>query len=82
MKYHVDKKDYKGFVTRPASWDLIVEKFNNLSLPFADEAVREEIIHVIDRLEDYPVSKLMELLEKVHSPQEKENKTQKEIVHH
>lgn len=80
MKYHVDKKDYKGFVTRPASWDLIVEKFNNLSLPFADEAVREEIIHVIDRLEDYPISDLMELLEKVHFS--KENKIQKEIVHH
>jgi 2-methylcitrate dehydratase len=63
--FQIDKKDYKGFLTRPASWEMIVEKFNNLSYPFADEILRNEIINMVEDLEKYRVSDLMALLEKV-----------------
>lgn len=60
----IEKKDYRGFLTRPASWELIVEKFDNLASPFADELLREEIITMIEDLENYQISDLMSLLEK------------------
>ena len=65
--FQIDKKDYKGFLTRPASWEMIVEKFNKLSYPFADEILRNEIINVVEDLEKYKVSDLMTLLEKVQA---------------
>lgn len=61
----IEKKDYQGFLTRPASWEMIVEKFNNLAAPFADEFLREEIITMVEELENYQISDLMALLEKV-----------------
>jgi 2-methylcitrate dehydratase len=61
----IEKKDYQGFLTRPASWELIVEKFNNLAAPFADEFLREKIITMVEELENYHISELMALLEKV-----------------
>ena len=45
---------------------MIVEKFNNLSAPFADEMLREKIISVVADFENYRVKDLMDLLEKVH----------------
>jgi 2-methylcitrate dehydratase len=65
--FQIDKKDYKGFVTRPASWEMIVEKFNQLSTPFANELLRNEIISMVEELEKYKISDLMALLEKVHA---------------
>ncbi|HEU5364536.1 MAG TPA: MmgE/PrpD family protein [Hanamia sp.] len=65
--FHIDKKDYKGFLTRPASWEMIVEKFTNLSAPFADELLQKKIINIVSDLENYQVNDLMTLLEKVHS---------------
>lgn len=65
IRFHIDKKDYKGFVTRPASWDMIVEKFNNLSTSFANESLRNEIISMVKNIEKYRISELMGLLEKV-----------------
>lgn len=64
-KFKIDKKDYKGFLTRPASWEMIVEKFNNLSASFADLVLREKIISMVHDFEKYKVSDLMALLENV-----------------
>ena len=61
------KKDYEGFLTRPASWEFIIEKFNHLSASFADESLREEIVSLVKDLENHKISELMELLEKVNS---------------
>ena len=72
-KYHIDKKDYKGFISRPASWEMIVEKFNNLSSPFADEPTRNKIIAIVNDLEKFQIKDLMEILEKVQVPRENKN---------
>jgi 2-methylcitrate dehydratase len=61
----VDKKDYSGFLSRPASWEMIVEKFNNLVMPYADELLREQIIKLVSNFENHKVKDLMVLLEKV-----------------
>jgi 2-methylcitrate dehydratase len=75
----IEKNDYKGFLTRPASWEMIVEKFNNLSAPFADEMLREKIISVVADFENYRVKDLMDLLEKVHAQSTTKNL---EFSHH
>jgi 2-methylcitrate dehydratase len=69
----IEKKDYKGFLSRPASWEMIVEKFNNLSAPFADEILCGKIISVVNDFENYQVKDLMDLLEKVHSQSSTKN---------
>jgi 2-methylcitrate dehydratase len=69
----IEKKDYQGFLTRPASWEMIVEKFNNLAATSADESLREEIIAIVEDLENYQISNLMSLLEKVGATTSTEN---------
>lgn len=69
----IEKKDYMGFVTRPASWEMIVQKFNNLAAPFADSFLREQIVSMVGSIEKYKVSDLMALLEKVNVTESKEN---------
>lgn len=59
----VDKRDYEGFYTRPASWETIINKFHLLALPYADESVREKIIEMVKDLEHYQIKDLMLLLE-------------------
>ena len=72
-EFHIDKKDYKGFISRPASWELIVEKFNHLSSAFADASLRGKIISTVKNLENYRIKFLMELLEKVQVPAQNKN---------
>ncbi len=69
----IEKKDYMGFITRPASWEMIVQKFNNLAVPFADSFLREEIVSMVEAIEKYKVSDLMALLEKVNVTESKGN---------
>jgi 2-methylcitrate dehydratase len=69
----IEKKDYMGFVTRPASWEMIVQKFNNLAAPFADSFLREEIVSMVEAIEKYKVSDLMGLLEKANATESKGN---------
>lgn len=63
--YSVEKTDYEGFFTRKASWETIIAKFNNLSKPYADPETRQQIILMVQNLEDYKVSELMEVLKNV-----------------
>lgn len=67
-EFHIDKKDYQGFISRPSSWELIVEKFNHLSSPYANATLRGKIISTVKDLENYKIKSLMDLLEKVQVP--------------
>ena len=63
-KLQIEKKDYEGFGTRPASWNLITEKFYNLTSPCIDKLLSSDIIDMIRNIEHHQVTELMELLEK------------------
>lgn len=58
----VEKTDYEGFHSRPASWEFITEKFHNLTAAFVDEELRNEIIESIKNIENMQVKDLMALL--------------------
>lgn len=65
----VDKTDYEGFTSRPASWEFIISKFNNLTKAFISEELQDEIISTVKNLEKHSIKELMQLLEKAGQPQ-------------
>lgn len=65
----IEKTDYEGFTSRPASWEFIIEKFKNLTTGFVDENLQQEIIQVVKNLENFGIKELMELLEKAGKPE-------------
>lgn len=60
---HIEKKDYEGFYTHPASWETIIDKFNALSEPYTDLSIRESIIDIVQDIENYKIGELMHLME-------------------
>ncbi|HET8886701.1 MAG TPA: MmgE/PrpD family protein [Salinimicrobium sp.] len=65
----IEKTDYEGFLSRPASWEFIIEKFKNLTAGFIDENLQKEIIYVVKDLENFSIKELMQLLEKAGKPE-------------
>src|SRR5205814_2212096 len=60
--HRIEKRDYVDFVTRPATWDGAVTKFEVLSAPHADPALRRAICEAVSTLDAIPVSALTSLL--------------------
>src|SRR6056297_1176871 len=63
--YKIEKKDYEGFHTRPMNWEIIIQKFEKLAVPFTTANLREEIINTVQNFEEHNVNELTELLAKV-----------------
>ena len=59
---HREQSDFEGSPTRPMSWDRVVEKFHWLAEPFAEPALRGEIIDAVQRLDEISVNELADLL--------------------
>ncbi len=57
---------YEGGLTNPMSWERTVEKFHWLSEPFAGRDLRRRLIEAVLRLDERPISDLMDLLSQVH----------------
>lgn len=57
-----EQDDYEGSLTRPMSWERVVDKFNWLAEPFCDQTLREDIVTAVDRLDEVPVAELAGLL--------------------
>jgi 2-methylcitrate dehydratase len=57
-----EESDFEGSPTRPMSWDRVVQKFHWLGEPFADAALRAEIIDAVDRLDEISLAELAGLL--------------------
>lgn len=57
-----EKRDYEGFYTRPMRWETVVEKFDRLSAPHGDAALRRDIVAAVANLETMPVAALTQLL--------------------
>jgi 2-methylcitrate dehydratase len=64
--HEIEKRDYHGFTTRPMGWDEVAGKFRRLCAGIAGERLQEEIIEVVASLEAHPVSRLTEILARVH----------------
>jgi len=61
------KHGYEGSLANPMSWERVVEKFHWLSEPYADAALRGQIIEAVRTLEDRPIAGLVSLLASVKS---------------
>lgn len=61
----IEKHDYEGFHTRPVTWARAVEKFEGLTARSIEPATRDAIVVAVDRLEELPLSALLEPLSRV-----------------
>ena len=61
-KVHVG---FEGGLENPFTWERTVEKFHWLSEPYADEALRGQIIDLVSTLDEHRIAELMQLLAKV-----------------
>lgn len=60
--FRIEKKDYEGFFSRPASWETVTEKFKNLSKGYASEKAQNQIVEIVKNLENHKISELTEVL--------------------
>jgi 2-methylcitrate dehydratase len=58
----VEKSDYEGFLTRPASFAMVLDKFDRLASPHVDQQRRQRITEAVDQLEQLQVGEFMGLL--------------------
>lgn len=63
-----EKEDYEGFHTRPMRWETVVKKFERLSAPYADIALRREIVEAVEHLDAIRIAELAGLLARVGRP--------------
>jgi 2-methylcitrate dehydratase len=64
---NIEKKDYKGFTSRPATWEMTVEKFDLLTGGVVDPELQKKIIAIVNDFELYKVTDLMSVLRKAGS---------------
>jgi 2-methylcitrate dehydratase len=57
-----ETKDYAGFFTLPMSWDMAIQKFNEIATPHASAAQRTAIADAVANLEQVSVRELMQCL--------------------
>ncbi|WP_165211939.1 MmgE/PrpD family protein [Streptococcus tangpeifui] len=62
--YTIDKDDYQGFTSRPATWEVLLEKYHLLTESI-DQTLAQKIADTIARLEDIDISELTNLLAKI-----------------
>lgn len=61
QRFQLEKRDYQGFRTRPATWPLLLNKYMSLT-KHVDDALRTKIADVIFHLDEVQVSELTDLL--------------------
>jgi 2-methylcitrate dehydratase len=65
QEFSREQSDFEGSPTRPMSWGRVVEKFHWLAEPFADDALRADIIGAVEQLDRIAISDLALLLSRV-----------------
>nr|WP_231986321.1 MmgE/PrpD family protein [Mycobacterium sp. E2479] len=61
-RFSREQSDYEGSPTRPMSWERVVDKFGWLAEPFCDEALGDDIVAAVARLDEISVTELAGLL--------------------
>jgi len=64
--FYAEKQDYKGFKTNPASWDVLMEKYNNLTRNI-DRDWAKQIATTIKNIENVNITDLTSLLEQINN---------------
>jgi 2-methylcitrate dehydratase len=64
-RFSREQVDFEGGRSRPLTWQRVAEKFHWLGEPYADSALRNDIVAVVDELDSQPVSALTDLLAQV-----------------
>ncbi len=67
-KLFIEKEAYEGFFTQPMRWETVVAKFDRLSAPYTDEALRKDIVAAVTNLDTISVADLIQLLARVSVP--------------
>lgn len=80
-QFKIEKTDYEGFVTRPASWETVIAKFKNLSKDSIDEKIQNRIIDMVQNIENYQIRDLMKVLKSVQA-KDANNHSELAIVQH
>ncbi|SFE22110.1 2-methylcitrate dehydratase [Lentibacillus persicus] len=62
--FEIEKSDYKGFKSKPASWDVLMAKYNSLTRNI-DSDLAHEIAETIRNLDNVNVSDLTQLLDQI-----------------
>jgi 2-methylcitrate dehydratase len=57
-----EKRDYQGFHTRPMSREEVTAKFESLSVPYTEQALRHEIEDAVQNLDKLEIAGLTGLL--------------------
>jgi 2-methylcitrate dehydratase len=57
-----EQSDYEGSLSRPMSWERVVEKFHWLAEPFCDAALRADIVAAVDHIDEIDIAELTGLL--------------------
>jgi 2-methylcitrate dehydratase len=65
----IEKNDYEGFHSRPATWNMVLKKFEQLSGPYASPDLEREIAGRVAEIEKIRIAELLALLRKVRTPQ-------------
>lgn len=60
----VEKRDYQGFKTNPASWDVLMDKYNGLTKNI-DRDLADQIASTIRNIENVNIVELTKLLEQI-----------------
>lgn len=63
-----EKSDFEGFFTTPMAWDTVVQKFERLSAPYTDAALRNQIVEAAHKLDTITITQLTDLLAQVKTP--------------
>jgi 2-methylcitrate dehydratase len=63
-----EKLDYEGFHTNPMRWETVVQKFERLSGPYTDAALRLKIIDAVADIDSLQIAYIMRLLARVQVP--------------
>lgn len=61
------KKDFEGFKTRPADWNIVEKKFHRLTKNYTEEKTSNAIIKIVKSFEDYSINGLMKQLTEVNT---------------
>lgn len=62
--YIIEKDDYQGFTSRPATWEVLMEKYESLTTNI-DKNLADKIADTIHNLENVNISELTDLLNQI-----------------